>query len=540
MSISESPSPRFGTGFVLVSLVLAVELAAIGLIYKHLIDFDCRANWPGRVCSGASGLMVSVYTLTGALILLSVLLPDGVRRLIAAARPARFPLTVNLLGVVAMLAPLPMMREGSGTANLASVLSLWAIGIALGGAGALLMVAPVPRWKAFLGDYGLAFGFTTLAGLLVPVIARKIQPLWDSYEGLADLTFAVSAWLIGLIGMEVEAYPETKIIGAGDFFISIAPVCSGIEGIALVSAFITIYLVLFRRELAFPRALILYPIGVVLSAGLNIVRIVTLLAIGLNGQPGLAVEGFHSHAGWLMFTILAIGLVMVANNARWLHFDRGPRSVTTTISHPLPLRHDPIAAQILPFVVFMASALVAQTFSNVPGMLYPWRFLAMAVVLLFFARHYLALPWRLDLTSIIAGAGVGVLWLATAPAPAEPSELALALSGFGSVGMLIWVFCRVAGTTFLVPLIEEMFFRGYLMDSIAGSGSRWRVLVAIAISSVLFGVLHDRWLAAALSGVVFALLRLRSGRMTDAVLAHAVANGIIAAAAVLQSDWSLI
>lgn len=106
--------------------------------------------------------------------------------------------------------------------------------------------------------------------------------------------------------------------------------------------------------------------------------------------------------------------------------------------------------------------------------------------------------------------------------------------------MLIWVFCRVAGTTFLVPLIEEMFFRGYLMDSIAGSGSRWRVLVAIAISSVLFGVLHDRWLAAALSGVVFALLRLRSGRMTDAVLAHAVANGIIAAAAVLQSDWSLI
>jgi exosortase E/protease (VPEID-CTERM system) len=209
-------------------------------------------------------------------------------------------------------------------------------------------------------------------------------------------------------------------------------------------------------------------------------------------------------------------------------------------SNQLPFLNDPVAAQILPFVIFMASALFAQTFSNVPGLLYPWRFLAMAIAVFAFWRIFLNLPWRIDLTSVVCGTAVGFLWIATATETPGTSDLTIALAGLSSLGTVVWVLCRIAGTTFLVPLIEELFFRGYLLDAIRGNGKRWHTFMALVVTSVLFGVLHDRWLAAGLSGVAFGLLKVRSGRVSDAVLAHSVANGIIAAAAVVQSDWSLI
>ena len=96
------------------------------------------------------------------------------------------------------------------------------------------------------------------------------------------------------------ADPARKHIGSGDFMISVAPVCS--EGIALVTIFVSLYLRLFRAELRFPHALLPYPLGIAASACLNVVRIGALLVLEIEGQPDLAVEGFHSHAGGVMFT----------------------------------------------------------------------------------------------------------------------------------------------------------------------------------------------------------------------------------------------
>ena len=103
----------------------------------------------------------------------------------------------------------------------------------------------------------------------------------------------------------------------------------------------------------------------------------------------------------------------------------------------------------------------------------------------------------------------------------------------------LWVFSRIFGTTLLVPLIEELFFRGYLLRRLDSGGIAMRV-VAIATSAGLFAVLHDRWLLAVAAGVVLSLLVLRQGRLTDAILAHVVANGIVAFWAVATGDWTII
>jgi membrane protease YdiL (CAAX protease family) len=60
------------------------------------------------------------------------------------------------------------------------------------------------------------------------------------------------------------------------------------------------------------------------------------------------------------------------------------------------------------------------------------------------------------------------------------------------------------------------------------------------VSSALFGAIHQRWLAGALAGVVFALVMYRTGRISSAVLAHMAANAAIFAWALALQQWSLI
>lgn len=96
----------------------------------------------------------------------------------------------------------------------------------------------------------------------------------------------------------------------------------------------------------------------------------------------------------------------------------------------------------------------------------------------------------------------------------------------------------------LGPLVEEVLFRGVLLSALLGwrrgpgahlSCSRWRMLLAVAISASVFGLAHlpelgYLWYAVPnliLLGVGAAWLRLQSGSIWPAVLAHS-ANNLLA------------
>jgi len=81
----------------------------------------------------------------------------------------------------------------------------------------------------------------------------------------------------------------------------------------------------------------------------------------------------------------------------------------------------------------------------------------------------------------------------------------------------------------LGPLVEELLFRGVLLSALM---QRWRVGWSIAISALLFALVHLpgmqwQWYALpdlALLALALAWLRLRSGSLWPAVLAHGVNN----------------
>jgi exosortase E/protease (VPEID-CTERM system) len=509
---------------ILAAILLVLELGLLGAVYKHMINFTCLANWPLWACSGASGVLVAVYALLAAITLYFILKPGTLGDLLDQAGQSLRPLIVNVVGFLVTMIPIGLLTEGSGTTMLWPTLGLWALGFSMLAAGLLLFVAPVGRWRALIAADGLPLGGVVLAGIAAPFLATLIRPIWN-LDTIANATFQAVSFAVTSFGYEVDINVPDKIIGKGDFLISIAPVCSGIEGIALVTVFVTLYLALFRSELRFPLAFILYPAGILVSACLNIVRITVLLIFGLEGYPELAVGGFHSHAGWLMFTLVALGVVLAARSVPALQ--KAPVAATgmggdVTARAPLPpLRQDENASRIIPFAIFMFSAMLAQAFSQSPGVIYPLRALAMAAAVGFFWEVYKRLDWRPTGLSLAAGAAIGIMWIAIPYNPADTSPAHGGLTGALLVG---WLIARGIGTILLVPIIEELFFRDYLESKLRKVGGP---IVAGLITASLFALLHDRWAEAFVAGVVFSWIMAQRKNVVDAIAAHLVANAIV-------------
>jgi CAAX prenyl protease-like protein len=102
----------------------------------------------------------------------------------------------------------------------------------------------------------------------------------------------------------------------------------------------------------------------------------------------------------------------------------------------------------------------------------------------------------------------------------------------------------VLGSVLVIPVVEELAFRGYLLrrftsrdfESVAYCNTSWW---AVAISSVLFGLLHGRWLAGSLAGLAYALAARRRDQLSDAIVAHAVTNGLLAVYVLATQSWHL-
>ena len=536
-SFPDAPAaPLPHKALLLAALLLILELGGIGVIFKHAIHFRCLDNWPQPACAGASGALVAIYGSLAVLALFAMLSPQPLRDLVERAGERLWPLGLNLAGVLGTLMPVFFLHQGGGAAALGLSFGFWTLGMAALLAGLMLYLAPLPLWGRLIAGHGRKLVPMLAAGALAPSLATLIQPLWQ-LDAVAKVTFGAVSWLIGALGYNVTVDPVQKVIGTDDFSISVAPVCSGIEGIALVTIFVTLYLALFRREMRFPRALLLYPIGILASALFNVLRITLLLVIGLEGNPELAVGGFHSHAGWLMFTLVALGLIALAQTVPALKRRPETAGVAAAARPPLPLRRDPVAARILPFAVFMLSAVLVSVLSQTPGMLYPLRvFLLGAAVLMFWPLYRPLFRSGLDPAALLAGAAVGALWvLIPVPGTATPPY-----GGLAGGLLAAWFVLRGIGTVVLVPLVEELFFRDYLESRLRlGHGRGWTILAAL-VSAGLFAALHDRWAEAFVAGLVFSVIAHRRGQIADAILAHASANAIVFFWAVASGNLAII
>lgn len=323
---------------------------------------------------------------------------------------------------------------------------------------------------------------------------------------------------------------------------SIAPQCSGYEGVGLVVLFCAIYLWLFRAKIRFPHAFLLFPLGAVAAWLANVLRVVTLIAIGTSVSPEVAAEGFHSQAGWLFFLVVSLGLMAVSHRVRWFCKIEQQRSDPAV---DRPAGKTEAVALLVPVLVLLAAIILRSTFSRGFDWAYPIGVLATSGALWRSRGFYRRLDWRWSWWSAGVGGAVFALWIGLEPlARVSGSDLETGLAQLSGATATLWLAFRVTGSIVTVPLAEELAFRGYLIrravssdfSSVRPGHFTW---FSFALSSVLFGVLHGRWLAGTLAGMGYAVALYRRGRISDAVYAHMTTNALLSMYVLWSQKWSL-
>ena len=121
--------------------------------------------------------------------------------------------------------------------------------------------------------------------------------------------------------------------------------------------------------------------------------------------------------------------------------------------------------------------------------------------------------------------------------PRRPADTSPAHGGLTGALLVGWLILRGLGTIVLVPIIEELFFRDYLEGKLRGFSGP---ILSALITAGLFAALHDRWIEAFAAGLLFSWLMQRRGRVIDAIAAHAVANALIFAVALITAQMHII
>ncbi|MBA4147442.1 MAG: CAAX prenyl protease-related protein [Verrucomicrobia bacterium] len=193
-----------------------------------------------------------------------------------------------------------------------------------------------------------------------------------------------------------------------------------------------------------------------------------------------------------------------------------------------------------------------------------WLYLAktvLAVWMIWVIRPLVSeMKWAFSWEAVVVGVGVFAVWVGLDGLYPSLNEL-LARIGFelssepakawnphvqfgeGSTLALLFIVVRIIGPVLVVPPLEEVFYRSFLY--------RWIVkpdfesvplnrfnLKAFAFTALIFGFVHDQWLAGILCAMAYQFLVIRKNRLGDAMTAHAITNLLLGVWVIWRGAWN--
>lgn len=400
---------------------------------------------------------------------------------------------------------------------------------------AMLALAPGSLWLAVVRSLGAIWAYAAIAAVLGTGIWQWTERLW---EPASALTFELVKRVLWPVLPTLTADAVSHVLRTDRFAVEVTETCSGLEGMGLILAFTAAWLVYFRREYIFPRALLLAPVGLAAMFALNVLRIAVLMLIGHAGFPDVAASGFHSQAGWIAFNSVACALVYFSRRSTWLNRAASNFDAPTAT-------HNPTATHLMPLLAILAAGALSRAMSDGFESFYALRLVAGVSILTLYRRRLMALDWRWSWRGPFLGMMIFIFWIICAhfllPAAALPGKLAAMPPAWRG----IWVTSRVAAAVFIIPVAEELAYRGFLMrrlsspdfESVPFRSVGWLPLTATAI---VFGFAHGAlWFPGIVAGMAFGLIVLRRGHLGEAVAAHCTTNALVAVSVLAAGDWQL-
>lgn len=208
----------------------------------------------------------------------------------------------------------------------------------------------------------------------------------------------------------------------------------------------------------------------------------------------------------------------------------------------------PGLARVLPFVVF-----AGLTFCQVaPGestryWVYAGKTLIGAGLVWLIIPLVAEIKWRFSWEAAVVGVLVFAAWVGLDelyPKFQEAGEAWNPFVAFGEGAGIAWalIMVRLAGSTLLVPILEEVFYRSFLyrwmarenFQSVSLGAFHWKPFL---VTAAIFGVGHREWLAGILCGLAYQWLVVRKRRLGDAMTAHAITNLLLGLWIVGRGEW---
>lgn len=216
---------------------------------------------------------------------------------------------------------------------------------------------------------------------------------------------------------------------------------------------------------------------------------------------------------------------------------------------------NPLVSYAAPFLVFMVLLGISPSLGLPPTADLSLRLLLPSLVVVLFSRHLLSFRFSSGWMSVLVGVGVFAVWVA--PDLLFPGYREHWLFQNGLTGKLshstpplaysepLNVFLRVARASLLVPILEELFWRGFLM--------RWLIdthfdrvplgrytRFSFFATALLFAVEHGPyWEVGLLAGLAYNWWMVRTRNLSDLILAHAVTNFCLAVFVLWTKRWEL-
>jgi CAAX prenyl protease-like protein len=218
-----------------------------------------------------------------------------------------------------------------------------------------------------------------------------------------------------------------------------------------------------------------------------------------------------------------------------------------------PEKRWPSLPYVLPFASFMVFLAIQNYVALPPSIDYPVRVVVLSVILFVFSRHVIDLRSTRLLESVILGVAVFVIWIGPDLLfPGYRQHWLFQNAILGRMGapvpeqvltapVVLWT--RIVRAVVLVPIIEELFWRAWLMRWLISPRFQEIKLgaytpTAFWITAILFASEHGPyWDVGLITGVIYNWWMMRTRSLGDCILVHAVTNACLCGYVVATKHW---
>lgn len=213
----------------------------------------------------------------------------------------------------------------------------------------------------------------------------------------------------------------------------------------------------------------------------------------------------------------------------------------------------PNYARVAPFVIFVALTACQGFFGkSSPYWVYALKTIVGAWMIWEMRPFVPEMRWTFSVEAVAIGVAVFVIWVGLDPFVPKnhifftptPDDVWNPFDRYGAGSGTGWfyVVVRILGSTFIVPPLEEVFWRSFLYRYFVRTNFQSLPLnlfhpTSFIVTSLLFGFEHYEWVQGVLCAMAFQWLVISRNRLGDAITAHAITNFLLALWVVFRGDW---